>query len=50
MIILTNKLETPLGSMHLASTDKGICLLKFIDQKQIEKELKERQKKKNLIF
>ncbi|WP_392566131.1 methylated-DNA--[protein]-cysteine S-methyltransferase [Utexia brackfieldae] len=38
--ILLHRIETPIGAMFTAATEKGICLLEFLDQKQLESELK----------
>lgn len=43
-IILISRLTTPLGPMFVCATEKGVCLLEFIDRSTLEKELKELQK------
>ena len=43
-IILINRLTTPLGPMFVCATEKGICLLEFVDRKMLETEFKELQK------
>jgi AraC family transcriptional regulator of adaptative response/methylated-DNA-[protein]-cysteine methyltransferase len=41
--ILINRLTTPLGPMFICATDNGICLLEFVDHKQLERKLEEIQ-------
>lgn len=50
-IILINRLTTPLGPMFICSTEKGICLVEFVDRKMLETEFKDLQKllKANII-
>ncbi|MDN6280147.1 MAG: methylated-DNA--[protein]-cysteine S-methyltransferase [Psychroflexus sp.] len=36
--IFINRLTTPLGSMFIYATDKGICLLEFEDKQLLDKE------------
>ncbi len=43
-LILISRIETPLGPMFIASTDKGICLLEFVDRRMLETELKDLQR------
>lgn len=43
-IILVNRLTTPLGPMFVCATDKGICLLEFVEREILEKEFKELQR------
>lgn len=43
-IILISRLETPLGPMFACATDKGLCLLEFVDREILEKEFKDLQK------
>jgi AraC family transcriptional regulator of adaptative response/methylated-DNA-[protein]-cysteine methyltransferase len=43
-IILISRLTTPLGPMFICATDKGICLLEFVDRGILEKEFKDLQK------
>lgn len=43
-IILISRLTTPLGPMFVCATDKGICLLEFVDRHILEKEFKDLQK------
>lgn len=42
-IILINRLTTPLGPMFICATDKGICLLEFVDRRMLETEFKQLQ-------
>ncbi|MDY8137696.1 methylated-DNA--[protein]-cysteine S-methyltransferase [Aquimarina sp. 2201CG5-10] len=43
-IILINRLTTPLGPMFVCATEKGICLLEFVDRRMLETEFKDLQK------
>ena len=43
-IILISRLTTPLGPMFVCATDKGICLLEFVDRRMLETEFKDLQK------
>lgn len=43
-IILINRLTTPLGPMFVCATDKGICLLEFVDRRMLETEFKDLQR------
>ncbi|WP_438423871.1 bifunctional transcriptional activator/DNA repair enzyme AdaA [Aquimarina macrocephali] len=43
-IILINRLTTPLGPMFICATDKGICLLEFVDRRMLETEFKDLQR------
>ena len=43
-LILINRLTTPLGPMFVCATDKGICLLEFVDRRMLETEFKDLQK------
>lgn len=40
LVIDLTRIETPLGTMFAAATDKGICLLEFTDRKMLETEFK----------
>ena len=42
-IILISRITTPLGPMFVCSTEKGICLLEFVDRKMLETEFKDLQ-------
>ncbi|MBC8755748.1 methylated-DNA--[protein]-cysteine S-methyltransferase [Kordia sp. YSTF-M3] len=50
-VILINRLTTPLGPMFVCATDKGICLLEFVDRELLETEFKDLQRllKANII-
>jgi len=50
-IILLTRVQTPLGPMFIAATDKGICLLEFVDRRMLETEYKDLQRllKANII-
>ena len=43
-ILATTTIQTPLGSMFCASTSKGVCLLSFFGQKNLEKQIEKIQK------
>lgn len=43
-VILVNRFTTPLGPMFVCATDKGICLLEFVERDILEKEFEELQK------
>ena len=42
-IILISRLTSPLGPMFVCATEKGICLLEFIDRKMLETEFRDLQ-------
>ena len=50
-VILISRLTTPLGPMFVCATDKGICLLEFVDRRMLETEFKDLQRllKANII-
>ncbi len=50
-MILISRLTTPLGPMFVCATDKGICLLEFVDRRMLETEFKDLQRllKANII-
>lgn len=43
-VILINRLTTPLGPMFICATEKGICLLEFVERKKLETEFKDLQR------
>ena len=43
-IILISRLTTPLGPMFVCATEKGVCLLEFVDRRMLETEFKDLQK------
>lgn len=43
-IILISRLTTPLGPMFICATDKGVCLLEFVDRRMLETEFKDLQR------
>lgn len=43
-IILISRLTTPIGPMFICATDKGICLLEFVDRRMLETEFKDLQR------
>ncbi len=46
-IILISRLTTPIGPMFVCATDKGVCLLEFVDRRMLETEFKDLQKRLN---
>ena len=42
-VILMSRLTTPLGPMFVCATDKGICLIEFVDREILEKEFQDLQ-------
>lgn len=50
-LILINRFTTPLGPMFVCATEKGICLLEFVDRRMLETEFKDLQRllKANII-
>ncbi|AJA70661.1 Methylated DNA-protein cysteine methyltransferase [Myroides sp. A21] len=44
------ELETPIGTIVVCATDKGICLLEFADIEGIQKEYDHLSKEKNAVF
>ena len=43
-LILISRLTTPLGPMFICATDRGVCLLEFVDRRMLETEFKDLQK------
>ena len=43
-LILINRFTTPLGPMFVCATDRGVCLLEFVDRRMLETEFKDLQK------
>ena len=43
-VILINRFTTPLGPMFVCATEKGICLLEFVDRRMLETEFKDLQR------
>lgn len=43
-VVLINRLTTPLGPMFVCATDKGICLLEFVDRRMLETEFRDIQR------
>lgn len=43
-IIATTTIKTPLGDMFCAATSKGVCILSFFEQKNLEKQIQKVQK------
>lgn len=50
-LILISRFTTPLGPMFVCATDKGVCLLEFVDRRMLETEFKDLQRllKSNII-
>ena len=46
-IILIDRLTTPLGPMFICATERGVCLLEFVDRQLLEKEFEDLQKRLN---
>jgi AraC family transcriptional regulator of adaptative response/methylated-DNA-[protein]-cysteine methyltransferase len=46
-LITVTRLLTPLGPMMAAATDKGICLLEFVDRRMLETQIKILRKRLN---
>ncbi len=49
-IILIDRIPTPLGSMYVCSTEKGICMLEFSDRRMLETEFALLQKRGNAVI
>jgi len=43
-VILINRFTTPIGPMFACSTEKGICLLEFVDRRMLETEFRDLQR------
>jgi len=43
-VILIDRLTTPIGPMFVCATDRGVCLLEFVDRKMLETEFKDIQR------
>ena len=43
-IILIDRVTTPLGPMYVCATEKGICLLEFVDRRMLETEFEDLQR------
>lgn len=43
-VILIHRFTTPLGPMFVCATDRGICLLEFVDRRMLETEFKDLQR------
>ena len=43
-VILMDRFTTPLGPMYICATDKGVCLLEFVDRRMLETEFKDLQR------
>ena len=49
-VILMSRTTTPLGPMFVCATDKGLCLLEFVDRKMLETEFRDLQKRLNAVI
>lgn len=43
-IVLIDRFTTPIGPMFVCATEKGVCLLEFVDRRMLETEFKDLQK------
>lgn len=43
-VILVDRVTTPLGPMFVCATERGICLLEFVDRRMLETEFKDLQR------
>lgn len=43
-VIRIGRLTTPIGPMFVCATDKGVCLLEFVDRRMLETEFKDLQR------
>ncbi len=43
-LIIISRVTTPLGPMFVGATNKGLCLLEFVDRKMLETEFRDLQK------
>ena len=50
VIVYLNRIPTPLGPMLIGTTDKGLCLLEFVDRRMLETQLKRLSKYMNSTF
>ncbi len=41
--ILLSRITTPIGPMFICATDKGVCLIEFVDRRMLETEFKDLQ-------
>jgi AraC family transcriptional regulator of adaptative response/methylated-DNA-[protein]-cysteine methyltransferase len=39
-MLFTHEISTPIGPMMAVATDEGVCLLEFLERKELEQELK----------
>jgi len=42
--ILLSRITTPIGPMFICTTEKGVCLIEFVDRRMLETEFKDLQK------
>lgn len=43
-VIIIHRFTTPLGPMFVCATEKGVCLLEFVDRRMLEKEFSDLQR------
>lgn len=43
-VLLINRITTPLGPMFICASERGICLLEFVDRRMLETEFRDLQK------
>lgn len=48
--VLIDRITTPLGPMFACATNKGLCLLEFVDRRMLETEFKDLQKRLNSVI
>ncbi|WP_133406208.1 bifunctional transcriptional activator/DNA repair enzyme AdaA [Parashewanella tropica] len=46
-LILISRFDSPIGPMFICATDKGVCLVEFVDRRMLETEFKDLQKRLN---
>lgn len=49
-VILMSRTTTPLGPMFICATEKGLCLLEFVDRKMLETEFRDLQKRLSAVI
>ncbi len=49
-IILMSRTTTPLGPMFVCATERGLCLLEFVDRKMLETEFRDLQKRLDAVI
>ncbi|MCP6297366.1 XRE family transcriptional regulator, partial [Klebsiella pneumoniae] len=49
-VVLIQRFTTPLGPMFVCATQRGICLLEFVDRRSLESEFSDLQRRFNAII